>query len=65
MRYAFISRIAYPTLFQRLQENKSVDLQTAYDQASALDLVQKNNEAYVALWLLRVTHLVKMIKLIS
>lgn len=32
---------------QRLLENKTLDLQPAYSQAFALDLVQKNNEAYV------------------
>ena len=31
---------------QRLLENKQLDLQTAFDQANALDLAQKNSEAY-------------------
>ena len=44
---AFICRIASPTI--NLLENKTLDLQTAYDQASSLDLIHKNDEAYVAL----------------
>ena len=46
MRDAFISGLSSPSIRQWLLENKTLDLQTAYTQASALDLVQHNNELY-------------------
>ena len=45
MQDTFICGIASLTICQRMLENKTLDLQTAYDQASALNLAQKNNEA--------------------
>ena len=46
IRDSFINGISYPLIHQRLLENKTLDLQTAFAQASALDLVQRNSEAY-------------------
>ena len=48
LRDAFISGIANSTIRQRLLENKVLDLQTAYDQAYALDVAHRNSEAYTA-----------------
>lgn len=47
VRDTFIWRTASPTICQRLIRNKTLNLQSVYDQASALDLAQKNNKAYV------------------
>ena len=46
MRDAFISGLSSRSIQQQLLENKALDLQTAYTQASALDLAQQNNELY-------------------
>ena len=46
MRDAFISGLASPAIRQRLLENKELNLETAYNQASALDLAQQNNDAF-------------------
>ena len=48
VRDAFISGITSPTIRQRLLENNTLELQTAFDQALALELAQKNNEAYLS-----------------
>ena len=45
IRDTFIKDIASPFIHQRLLENKEFDLQTAFNQANALDLDQKNSEA--------------------
>ena len=44
---AFINRLASPLIRQHILENKQLDIQTAFDQANALDLAQKNSEAYM------------------
>ena len=44
MRNSFFSDIGL-----QLSENKTLDLQTAYMQASTLDLAQQNNELYTTL----------------
>ena len=46
MRDAFISGLSPHSIRQRLLENKTLDIQTAYTQASALDLAQQNHELY-------------------
>ena len=46
VRDSFINGLLSPLIHQRLLENKQLDLQTAFDQANALDLAQKNSEAY-------------------
>jgi hypothetical protein len=46
VRDSFINGLLSPLIRQRLLENKQLDLQTAFDQANALDLAQKNSEAY-------------------
>ena len=46
MHDAFISSLNSHSIRQRLLENKTLDLQMAYTQTSALDLVQQNNELY-------------------
>ena len=46
IRDAFISGISSCGIRQRLLENKSLDLQTAFDQARALDIAQKSSEMY-------------------
>ena len=46
IRDAFISGLLFPTIRQRLLENMNLDLQTAFDQARALYLAQKNSESY-------------------
>ena len=46
IRDSFISGLLSPLIRQRLLENKQLDLKTAFDQAYALDLAQKNSEAY-------------------
>ena len=43
VRDAFICGILSTAIRQRLLENKDLDLRTAYDQASTLDLAQKTN----------------------
>ena len=43
----FINGLASSLIHQCLLENKQLDLQTAFDQANALDLAQKNSEAYM------------------
>ena len=44
---AFINRLASPLIRQHILENKQLDLQTAFDQANALDRAHKNSEAYM------------------
>lgn len=46
VRDAFISGLQSQNIRLRLLENKSLDLQTAFDQARALDLAQKSSESY-------------------
>ena len=46
IRDAFISGILSGSIRQRLLENKTLDLQTAFDQARALDTAQKTSETY-------------------
>ena len=46
IRDSFINGISSPLIRQRLLENKTLDLQTAFAQASAFDLAQRNSEAY-------------------
>ena len=46
MQDAFISALSSHSIQQQLLENKTIDLQTVYMQASALDLAQQNNELY-------------------
>ncbi|XP_041366947.1 uncharacterized protein LOC121381668 [Gigantopelta aegis] len=46
LRDSFINGLLSPLIRQRLLENKTLDLQTAYDQAKSLDLAQTNSEAY-------------------
>ncbi|CAB4035831.1 Hypothetical predicted protein, partial [Paramuricea clavata] len=46
VRDYFINGLLSPLIRQRLLENKQLDLQTAFDQENALDLAQKNSEAY-------------------
>ena len=47
IRDTFINGIASSFIRQCLLENEELDLQTAFDQANALDLAQKNSEAYM------------------
>ena len=44
---AFINGLASPLIRQRILENKQLDLLISFDQANALDLAQKNSEAYM------------------
>ena len=46
IRDAFISGILSGSIRQRLLENKTLDLQTAFDEARALDMSQKTSETY-------------------
>jgi hypothetical protein len=46
VRDSFINGLLSPLIRQRLLENSQLDLKTAFDQANALDLAQKNAEAY-------------------
>ena len=46
IRDAFISGLSSNNIRQRLLENKTLDLQTAFDQARTLDIAQKNSESY-------------------
>ena len=46
IRDAFISGLISSNIRQRLLENKTLDLQTAFDQARALDIAQKSSESY-------------------
>ncbi|XP_064116504.1 uncharacterized protein LOC135222349 [Macrobrachium nipponense] len=43
IRDAFINGLASPMIWQRLLENKTLDLQAAYDQACSLDLAQSQD----------------------
>lgn len=47
IRDAFINGLASPLIRQRLLENKSLDLDAAYNQAYSLDLAQRNAESYI------------------
>ncbi len=46
VRDAFITGLLSGSIRQRLLENKTLDLQTAFDQARALDTAQKSSETY-------------------
>ena len=46
MRDAFISGLSSHSILRQLLENKTLDLQTTYTQASALGLVQQNKKWY-------------------
>ncbi|XP_046855944.1 uncharacterized protein LOC124449046 [Xenia sp. Carnegie-2017] len=46
VRDSFFNGLLSPLIRQRLLENRQLDLKTAFDQANALDLAQKNSEAY-------------------
>ena len=46
IRDAFISGLLSGSIRQRLLENKTLDLQAAFDQARALDMAQKTSETY-------------------
>ncbi|XP_068229724.1 uncharacterized protein [Palaemon carinicauda] len=46
IRDAFINGLASPVIRQRLLENKTLDLQAAYDQAYSLDLPKRNASFY-------------------
>ena len=48
IREAFIAGIASNQIRQRLLENSSLDLKTAFDQARTLDIAQKNSDAYIS-----------------
>uniref|UniRef100_UPI00358E7549 uncharacterized protein n=1 Tax=Myxine glutinosa TaxID=7769 RepID=UPI00358E7549 len=48
IRDAFISGLQSHVIRQRLLENKTLDLTTAFDQARALDQAQRCSEAYTA-----------------
>ena len=43
---SFINSLLSPLIHQRLLENSTLDLKSAFDQANALDLAQKNAETY-------------------
>ena len=47
IRDAFITGISSNYIRQRLLENATLDLQSAFNQARALDVAQKNSEAYM------------------
>ena len=46
VRDSFINGLSSPLMRQRVLENSQLDLKSAFDQANALDLVQKNAEAH-------------------
>ncbi|XP_048589516.1 uncharacterized protein LOC125573188 [Nematostella vectensis] len=46
IRDSFINGLNSPFIRQRLLENRELDLKTAFDQANALDLAQKNSDSY-------------------
>ena len=46
VRDSFINGLLSPLIHQRLLGNSQLDLKSAFDQANALDLAQKNAEAY-------------------
>jgi hypothetical protein len=46
IRDSFINGLLSPLIRQRLLENSTLDLKSAFDQANALDLAQKNAETY-------------------
>ena len=46
IRDSFISGLASGFIRQRLLENQTLDLKTAYDQARTLDSAQRNSESY-------------------
>ncbi|XP_046845651.1 uncharacterized protein LOC124439469 [Xenia sp. Carnegie-2017] len=46
VRDAFIAGLLSTNIRQRLLENKTLDLQTAFDQARALDTAQRTSETY-------------------
>ena len=48
IRDSFINGLFSPIIRQRLLENSTLDLKSAFDQANALDLAQKNAKTYYA-----------------
>ena len=46
IRDAFISGLNSPNIRQRLLESKSLDLQTAYENARSLEMAEKQNQTY-------------------
>ena len=46
VRDAFITGLLSTNIRQRLLENKTLNLQTAFDQARALDIAQRSSETY-------------------
>ena len=48
IRDAFISGLQSSLIRQRILENTTLDLETMFDQAGALDAAQKNSELYSA-----------------
>ena len=46
IRDSFINGLQSKGIRQRLLENKTLDLKTAFDQARALEMAQKNSESY-------------------
>ena len=46
LRDSFINRLYSSLISQHFLENKTISLQTAYDQSNSLDLAQKYAESY-------------------
>ena len=46
IRDAFINGLTSPQIRQRLLENRSLDLQTAYEKAHTLEMAQKHSESF-------------------
>ena len=46
IRDSFINGLQSKGIRQRLLENKTLDLKTAFDQARALEMAQNNSESY-------------------
>ena len=46
IRDSFINGLRSKGIHQRLLENRTLDLKTAFDQARALEMAQKNSESY-------------------
>lgn len=47
VRDAFINGLSSPAIRQRLLENKTLDLQSAYEQAIGLEMAQKHSASYL------------------
>ena len=48
-RDVFINELQSHTIRQRLLENNTLDLKTAFDQTNSLDIVHQNSLAYIRL----------------